>query len=110
MHFMSSLLPTLTASAGLLGGYKAARATGVRPVGGVVLAAAGTAAFLMWKRNAGTGRAVALTGTYLAAFGASHPLAKKMGSLPAVYTATGATALASLLFGRSKKSKQAKKR
>ncbi|NVM93697.1 hypothetical protein [Arthrobacter wenxiniae] len=82
---------------------QAARATQDRRLGGAVLAAAGAAAFLGWRRNAGTGRAAGLTGAYLAAFGASHPLAKKMGAWPAVYTVTGATALASLLLGRKRK-------
>jgi ABC-type Mn2+/Zn2+ transport system permease subunit len=97
---MSSVLPSLITSAGLIGGFQSARATGVRAVGGVVLAAAGAAAFGLWKRDAGTVPAAALTGLYLAAFGLSHPLAKKIGPWPSVYTVTGATALASLLFGR----------
>ncbi|MDD0857044.1 hypothetical protein NHF46_02950 [Arthrobacter alpinus] len=99
---MSALLPTALATSGLLGGYQTARATKNRQLGGAVLAAAGAAAFMGWKKNAGTGTAVALTLTYVAAFGASHPLAKKMGAWPAVYTVTAATAVASLAFGRSK--------
>jgi len=97
---MSSLLTPLVTSAGLIGGFQTARATGNRPLGGAVLAAAGAAAFSMWKRDAGTGPAAALTGVYLAAFGLSHPLAKKIGAWPSVYTVTAATALASLVFGR----------
>ena len=100
---MSALLPTAVATAGLLGGYQTARATKNRQLGGAVLAAAGAAAFVGWKKNAGTGTAIALTATYVAAFGGSHPLAKKMGSWPAVYTVTAATALASLLLGRTRK-------
>jgi len=100
---MSSLLPTLFSTAGLLGGYQTARATKNRQLGGAVLAAAGVAAFLGWKKNAGTGTAVALTATYVGAFGASHPLAKKIGAWPAVYAVTGATALASMLLGRRRK-------
>ncbi|MFB9166514.1 hypothetical protein [Arthrobacter psychrochitiniphilus] len=100
---MSALLPTVFSTAGLLGGYQIARATKNRQLGGAVLAVAGAAAFLGWKKNAGTGTATALTATYVLAFGASHPLAKKMGSWPAVYTVTAATAVASLVFGRSKK-------
>ncbi|MEE1622299.1 hypothetical protein ACQ3I4_14950 [Zafaria sp. Z1313] len=99
---MSRLLSSLLASAGLVGGYKTARDTGDRQLGGAVLAAAGTAAFLVWKRDAGAGRATALTAAYVAAFGLSHPLAKKIGAWPAVYTVAGATAAASLLFGRRK--------
>ncbi|HEV7215192.1 MAG TPA: hypothetical protein VGP33_08695 [Chloroflexota bacterium] len=63
-------------------------------------AVARAAAFGLWKRDAGIGPAAALTGVYLAAFGLSHPLAKKIGAWPSAYTVTGATALASLVFGR----------
>lgn len=100
---MSALLPTAFATAGLLGGYQTARATKNRQLGGAVLAAAGAAAFMGWKKSAGTGTAIALTATYIAAFGGSHPLAKKMGAWPAVYTVTAATAVASLVAGRGKK-------
>ena len=100
---MSALLPTALATTGLLGGYQTARATKNRPLGGAVLAAAGAAAFMGWQKNAGLGPAAALTATYVVAFGASHPLAKKMGAWPAVYTVTAATAVASLVFGRPKK-------
>ena len=99
---MGPLISSLLASAGLIGGYKTARDTGNRKLGGAVLAAAGAGAFALWKKDAGTGRAAALTGTYLAAFGLSHPLAKKIGAWPAVYTVTAVTALASLLLGRKR--------
>lgn len=99
---MNALLPTVFATTGLLGGYKTARATGNRQLGGAVLAATGAAAFVGWKKNAGAGRATALTATYVLAFGLSHPLAKKMGAMPAVYTVTAATALASLCLGRKR--------
>lgn len=97
---MSSLLTPLVTSAGLIGGFKCARATGNRMLGGAVLATAGAVAFSLWKRDAGTGTAAALTGVYLAAFGLSHPLAKKIGAWPSVYTVTAATGIASLIFGR----------
>ncbi|MGO4382851.1 hypothetical protein [Specibacter sp. RAF43] len=100
---MSALLPTLFSTAGLIGGFQTARATKNRPLGGAVLGLAGLAAFAGWRKRAGTGTAVALAATYLGAFGASHPLAKKLGAWPAVYTVTGATALASLLLGRTRK-------
>ncbi|MCQ1999847.1 hypothetical protein NNX37_03935 [Arthrobacter sp. zg-Y108] len=93
------MTPLIT-TAGLIGGYKTARSTGNRQLGGAVLAAAGAGAFALWKRDAGTGTAAALTAGYVAAFGLSHPLAKKMGAWPAVYTVTGAVAAASLVFGR----------
>lgn len=97
---MNVLVPTALTATGLFGGYATARLTGVRPLGGVVLAAAGAAAFAGWKQNVGTGRAAALTGVYLAAFGGSHPLAKKLGAWPSVVTVAGATAVASLVAGR----------
>ncbi|MBG6085285.1 hypothetical protein [Zhihengliuella flava] len=100
---MSRLVSTACAKAGLLMGYKVASETGDRAAGGTVLAACGAAAFTVWQRDAGTARAVALTGTYLAAFGASHPLAKKIGAWPAVFAVTGVTALASMIFGGRKK-------
>lgn len=100
---MNVLIPTASAAAGLVGGYYTARATGIRALGGVGLAAGGAGAFAGWKKNAGTGRALALTGVYLGAFGYSHALAKKIGAWPSVGAVTGATALASLAFGRAKK-------
>jgi len=36
-----------------------------------------------------------LTATYLGGFGASHPLAKKIGAWPAVLSVAGVSALAS---------------
>ena len=95
-----SLLPSALAGAGLIGGFATARSTKNRPLGGAVLAAAGTGAFLLWKSNAGTPTAAALTGLYLAAFGASHPLAKKIGAWPAVNTVASGVLLASLVAGR----------
>ena len=99
---MSSVLPSLLTNAGLFGDFQTARATKNRPLGGAVLAAAGAAAFTLWKRDAGTPTASALTGAYLAAFGLSHPLARKIGAWPSVYTVTAATAAASLIFGRKR--------
>lgn len=95
-----SLLPSALAGSGLIGGFAAARATKNRPLGGAVLAAAGTGAFLLWKSNAGTPTAAALSALYLAAFGASHPLAKKIGAWPAVNTVSAGVVLASLIAGR----------
>ena len=95
------ICPTLASAAGLLGGYKVASTTGNRPLLGL----AGFIAFKNWKRKAGVGRATFLTGVYLSAFGYSHPLAKKIGAWPAVYTVTGVTALLSLIVGRKRKQK-----
>ncbi|RNE48368.1 hypothetical protein [Corynebacterium alimapuense] len=73
---------------GLIGGWVTARETGIRPLGGVVLAAAGYWAARSWVATSGPVTATALTALYVGAFGASHPLAKKIGPWPAVLTVT----------------------
>jgi hypothetical protein len=88
------------AATGLIGGYGTARLTGRRELGGVVLAAAGAGAAYRWHRQAGPGTAAALTGLYLAAFGGSHPLAKKIGAWPSVLAVTGVVAAAATLAER----------
>ncbi|PSL00708.1 hypothetical protein CLV63_101182 [Murinocardiopsis flavida] len=85
-------------TAGLVGGYLTARVTGIRPLGGAVLAGCGAAAYREWQRSAGTGTAAALTGCYLVAFGLSHPLAKRLGPWPAVLSVSAATAAAAHAF------------
>ncbi|MFE0459697.1 hypothetical protein ACFW1A_10600 [Kitasatospora sp. NPDC058965] len=88
------------AAVGLIGGYGTARLTGRRELGGAVLAAAGAGAAYRWHRRSGAGTAAALTGLYLAAFGGSHPLAKKIGAWPSVLAVTGAVAVAATLAER----------
>ncbi|GAA2139390.1 hypothetical protein GCM10009760_21570 [Kitasatospora kazusensis] len=92
---MTKIPTTTVAAAGLVGGYGVARWSGRRELGGVVLAAAGATAAVGWRRQAGLGTAAALTGLYVAAFGGSHPLAKKVGAWPAVFAVTGVVAAAS---------------
>lgn len=77
-------------AAGLIGGYATARYSGIRPLGGAVLAAAGAGAGRSWLRR-GPAVTGALSATYLGAFGISHPLAKKLGAWPSVLVVTGAT-------------------
>lgn len=91
------LVPALT-TAGLLGGYGVARATGVRWAGGVVLGLVGAGVATAVGREAGAGRAVAVTATYLVAFGASHPLAKRIGAWPSVAAVAAATAVPAALL------------
>lgn len=86
-------------TAGLIGGYSVARATGNRPLGGAVLAVFGAAAFETWRRRSGPGTAVTLTGVYVGAFGLAHPLAKKVGSWPAVLSMTAAMAAVAVASG-----------
>ena len=82
------------AGLGLVGGWLTARTTGVRPLGGTVLAAAGCWAGRTCLAKSGPTIAGLLGATYLAAFGASHGLAKKIGAWPAVITVTAATCTA----------------
>lgn len=80
---------------GLLGGYLVARETEIRPLGGAVLAAAGIAAGQQWMRTSGPVGTGVLTAVYLGGFGASHPLAKKIGAWPAVASAAALSAASS---------------
>jgi len=78
-------IPTAPVVAGsLVAGYLVARETGIRPLGGVVLAAGGAFATRSWVKTRGPVTAGILLTTYLGGFGASHPLAKKIGAWPAV--------------------------
>jgi len=88
-------LPTAPVAAGsLVAGYLVARETGVRPLGGGVLAAAAVWCGRRWSRRAGPRTATALLGVYGAAFAGSHPLAKRIGAWPAVLSAAAAAGAA----------------
>ncbi len=87
---------------GLIGGWITARETGIRPLGGVILAAAGGYAARTWNAKAGAGVAAGLATGCIGAFGLSHPLAKKMGSWPAVLSVTAATAGAAYALSDAK--------
>ena len=80
---------------GLVGGYLVARETGIRPLGGVVLGLAGLYAGRTWLAKAGTPGALGLSAVYLAGFGASHPLAKRVGAWPSVLGVAAVSAAAS---------------
>jgi hypothetical protein len=75
-------------AAGLVGGFTTARYTGRRELGGVVLAASGAACAANWLKSSGPGVTGLLLGLYAAAFGGSHPLAKKIGAWPSVLAVT----------------------
>ena len=91
-------LPTAPiVAASLIGGYLVARQTKKRPLGGAVLAAGGILAGRQWNRTVGPVGTAALSAIFLGGFGASHPLAKKIGAWPAVLTAAGTSAAASWL-------------
>ncbi|WP_137989118.1 hypothetical protein [Streptomyces vilmorinianum] len=90
------------AATGLVGGYAVARWTKKRPLGGVVLAAAGGMAAREWGQVVGGKAAVGLTAAYVAAFAGAHPLAKKVGAWPAVFGVAGVMAGTSWVVTRAK--------
>lgn len=98
-----SQTPTAPAVAvGLIGGFAAARYSGRRELGGLVLAGAGGWCARSWLRSSGPGVMGVLLGTYLSAFGGSHGLAKKIGAWPSVLAVTGvASGAAYVLADRS---------
>jgi hypothetical protein len=90
---MSATIPTAPiVAAGLVGGFAVGRVTKQRALAGVVLAAAGAAAGTQWAKASGRATAGLLVATYLAAFGVSHPLAKKIGPWPSVFTVAAVSA------------------
>jgi hypothetical protein len=95
-----SLATSALAAGGLVGGFAVARKSQNRQLGGAVLAAVGVACTTRWQKSSGSTRAGVLLGTYLVAFGASHPLAKKIGAWPAVGAVSAATAAASMAVSK----------
>lgn len=92
-------VPSAPIAAGsLIGGYLVARETGVRPLGGAVLAAAGAYLTRRWSKDAGGPAAGVLLATYLGCFGVSHPLARRIGAWPSVLSVAAASAAASHLL------------
>lgn len=92
-------VPTAPVAAGsLIAGWQVARTTKRRPLGGAVLAVAGAWCFRRWTRRAGAVRAAVLLAVYTAAFGGSHPLAKRIGSWPSVLTVSGVSGVACWLI------------
>lgn len=94
---MAKVPAAAVAASGIVGGYAVARFTKKRQLGGVVLAA-GVAAGAQWRQAAGGRVAAVLGGAYVAAFAGSHPLAKKLGAWPAVFTVAGGVAAASYVL------------
>jgi hypothetical protein len=92
---MASIPTAPVVAAGLVGGYVVARRTKIRPLGGAVLGAAGLMAGRTWARTTGPATTALLSGVYLGGFGASHPLAKKIGPWPAVLSVAAVSAAAS---------------
>ena len=92
---MTSVPTWPIAGASLIAGFAVADATGVRPLGGLVLLAAAAWLVLRWRERAGTARAVALLALYAAAFAASHVVADALGTWGAVLSVAAIVAAAS---------------
>jgi hypothetical protein len=88
------------AAGGLVGGFAVARWTKKRQLGGAALLAAGSVAAWQWHRASGTKATVGLSAAYVAAFAGSHPLAKRIGAWPAVFSVAGGVAAASYAVTR----------
>jgi hypothetical protein len=97
-------VPTAPIVAGsLIGGYWVARTTKIRALGGAVLSIGGAISAREWRRNVGPVNAAVLSGIYYGGFGVSHPLAKKIGAWPAVFTVAGVSATAAWLISDRKR-------
>ena len=84
-----------TVTLGLIGGWVTARETGIRP-------AAGVWAGRSWAKKTTPATTAGLCALYVGAFGASHPLAKKIGAWPAVLSVTAASAGAAYALSDAK--------
>jgi uncharacterized membrane protein YjjB (DUF3815 family) len=73
---------------GLVGGFAIARYSGRRELGGLFLLGCGAWSARQWARKTGPGVTIGLGLTYAAAFGVSHPLAKRIGAWPSVFAVT----------------------
>ncbi len=94
-------LTTMTwpvASGSLVLGFAVAQATGVRPLGGVVLAAGAGWCALRWRRTVGIPRTAGLVVLYVACFVASHLIADTAGTWGAVFIVAAIAGLAALLL------------
>lgn len=78
------------AAIGLIGGFALATLSGSRPLGGVLLLAAGGACGAIWLHRLPARTALALGGAYLIAFAASHGLGLLVGAWPSVLLVSAA--------------------
>ena len=98
LHRISSgALTWPVASGSLVAGFSVAQATGVRPLGGIVLALGAGWCALHWRRRVGVARTAGLVGLYLALFVLSHVIADPVGTWPAVFLVAAAMGIAALL-------------
>jgi len=86
------------ASGSLLLGFAVAQATGIRPLGGIVLVAGCAWCALRWLRSAGTARTAVLVVLYLAGFVVSHVIADTLGAWGSVLLVAAVVGLAAYLL------------
>jgi hypothetical protein len=86
------------ASGSLLLGFAVAEATGIRPLGGIVLIAACAWCALRWLRAAGAARTAALVLIYLGSFALSHVVADALSAWPSVLLAAAITGIATYVL------------
>jgi hypothetical protein len=101
MSGASASVPSVVATAGLVGGFFVARRTGRRELGGALFAAAGAWCAREWYRACGPAAAAGLGAVYVAAMGGSHPLAKYIGAWPSVAAVTAVTVAAAEVVTRT---------
>jgi hypothetical protein len=95
-HLLSASVPTwLIAGGSLIVGFLVADVSGVRALGGTVLLVAVVWCWLLWYRRRGVHVAVGLSAVYLAAFAASHIIARGIGAIPSVLIVATVVALLS---------------
>ncbi len=90
---MKRLSTAPVAAGSILGGFLLARRARTRSSGLLVLVPAAAWCARRWKRSAGPGATVGLLGLYVAAVGGPHPLARKLGTWPAVAAASAVAGL-----------------
>lgn len=94
------LLPTsrvstaLVTAVGLSGSYAVVRLTGIRPLGGALVGAAGVYSGLTWLSRDGAATTAALSAVYIGGFIGSHTLAPKIGAWPSVLAVSAVSAAA----------------
>ncbi len=88
-------VPTWPVAAGsLVLGFGVAQATGIRPLGGLVLIAGAGWCALRWRERAGPAVTAGLLVLYVAAFVASHLIADRVGTWGSVALVAGLVGLA----------------
>jgi hypothetical protein len=90
------------ASGSLLLGFAVAQATGIRPLGGIVLIAGCAWCALRWRRAAGAARTTLLVVVYVGAFVLLHLVADALSAWPSVLLAAAVAGIAAYLLADSR--------